>query len=280
MNVPARGADLFCSMCGSGPVCLVPTSIGTAPYERLTPSPLDERFRLVIVDLRGSGRSTGAATDLTFDVLAEDLEAVRRALGVERVTVLGHSMLGALAIEYARRCPSTVSHVIAAGTPPHGDMKRLAALSSAYFEQDASEDRKQALRENLERLPAGATAGQRVLAQTPMRFFDARFDAAPVFAAASPSPALLQHVLGSLLPTWDVTVNAGSLRVPIFLAHGRYDYSVPHVAWRDAVTQLPLATLRIFTRSGHQPFFEEPEAFADAVTAWMASTPARSQTPA
>jgi proline iminopeptidase len=280
MNVSTRGADLFCSIRGSGPVCLVPTSIGTTPYERLTPSPLDERFRLVIVDLRGSGRSTGAATDLTFDVLAEDLEAVRSALGVERVTVLGHSMLGALAIEYARRCPSTVSHVIAAGTPPHGDMKRLSALSAAYFDQDATEDRKQALRENLERLPAGATAGHRVLAQTPMRFFAARFDAAPLFATATPSPALLQHVLGSLLPTWDVTVDAGSLRVPIFLAHGRYDYTVPHVAWRDAVTKLPLATLRIFARSGHQPFFEEPDAFAEAVTAWMASTPARSQTPA
>jgi proline iminopeptidase len=280
MNVSVKGADLACSVRGSGPTCLVLTSIGAAPYERMTPPPLAERFRLVIVDLRGSGLSTGVASDLTFDVLADDLEAVTRALGVEQVVVLGHSMLGALAIEYARRCPSTVSHVIAAGTPPYGDMTRLTALSARFFEEDATDDRKQVLRENLARLPQGASPAHRVLAQTPMRFFDARFDAASLFADASPNPALLQHVLGSLLPTWDVGADPASLRVPLFLAHGRYDYTVPHVAWEGVLAKLPQATLRLFLRSGHQPFFEEPDAFADAMTAWVAAAPARSHTPA
>jgi hypothetical protein len=38
--------------------------------------------------------------------------------------------------------------------------------------------------------------------------------------------------------------------------------------------------VRLFSRSGHQPFFEEPEAFAEAVAAWMATGPAPSHTPA
>ena len=79
MNVSVPGADLFYSARGSGPACLVLTGIGTKPYERLTPPPLADRFRLVFVDLRGSGRSTGEPTELTFDVLARDLEAVRLA---------------------------------------------------------------------------------------------------------------------------------------------------------------------------------------------------------
>ncbi|MFL6201899.1 MAG: alpha/beta fold hydrolase, partial [Thermoanaerobaculia bacterium] len=102
------------------------------PYERQMPPQLSERLTLVFVDLRGSGQSTGEPTDLTFDLLADDLEAVRLDLGVERIAVFGHSILGVLAIEYGRRRPGSVSHVITAGAPPHGDMARIAADAKAF----------------------------------------------------------------------------------------------------------------------------------------------------
>jgi len=267
---PAQGADLFYTTRGNGPPCLVLTGIGTKPYEAQTPPALTDLFQLVYVDLRGSGQSTGEPTDLTFDLLAADLEAVRKDLGVERVALLGHSMLGMLAIEYGRRCPSSVSHVITAGTPPHGDMARVGPLASAFFERDASEDRKAVLRENMARLPADASRMQWLLAQTPTRFFDARFDAAPLFAEAVSRPGLLMHVLGTLGPAWDVTVDPESLRVPIFLAHGRADYVVPYEMWAGIPEKLPDARFELFERSGHQPFFEEPERFASAVEEWMA----------
>ena len=270
MIVSVHGAELFYSTRGEGPACLVLSSIGTKPYERMTPPALSDRFRLVYVDLRGSGQSTGDPADLTFDTLAEDLEAIRADLGVERIAVLGHSILSVLAIEYGRRCPDSVSHVITAGAPPRGDMAWLAAQSIAFFEADATEERKQILRDNLAALPADASPGQQMFAQTPMRFFDARFDAVPLFAEASVSPRFLQHVLGPLTQGWDVTAGASGLRVPLFLAHGRYDYLVPHVLWNGIPPRLPNATLEIFERSGHQPFYEEPDRFVDAVTGWMA----------
>ena len=86
--------------------CLVLSMIGTDPYERLMPEALDDFLQLVFVDLRGGGKSTGDPDDLTFDLVADDLDAIRRALGVERVAVLGHSILGVLAIEYAVAGPS------------------------------------------------------------------------------------------------------------------------------------------------------------------------------
>jgi hypothetical protein len=77
--------------------------------------------------------------------------------------------------------------VIAVGTPPSGDMARLSASATSFFEERASEERKQILRDNLARLPPCATPGQLLLARTPMRFFDAQFDAAPLFAEARSS---------------------------------------------------------------------------------------------
>jgi proline iminopeptidase len=262
MNVAVNGADLHYTMHGRGPVCLVPSSMGTKPFELQLSSRMSDRFQLVFVDLRGSGRSTGNFADLTFDLLAEDLEAVRVDLGAERVAILGHSILGSLAIEYGRRRPASVSHVITAGATPRGDMAWVAAKSQEFFAADASEERKEVLRDNLARMSP-------LLAQTPMRFFDARFDAAPLLADAVYNPAVFAHLLGPLTHDWDVTVGSDSLRVPIFLAHGRYDYVVPYTLWEGISETLPDATFRLFERSGHQPFFEEPEAFGAAVSDWM-----------
>jgi len=255
------------------------SAIGAQPYLRMMPEQLGDRLTLVVVELRGSGRSTGHPADLTFDVLAADLETVRSAVGVERIAVLGHSIIGALAIEYSRRCPDTVSHVIAVGTPPNGDMAALSTNATTFFDEDASEERKRLLRDNLSRLSPGASLGETVLAQTPMRFFDARFDAAPLLEGADARPLLLKHLMGTLLPAWDVTAEPEPLRVPLLLTHGRYDYTVPHVVWDEVLPRLPHATLHLFERSGHQPFVEEPDRFTEVVTAWMTSEGAPPGTP-
>jgi proline iminopeptidase len=240
----------------------------------MTPPPLTDSFRFIYVDLRGGGKSSGEPSQLTFDVLAADFEAVRKDVGAERVAVLGYSISGVLALEYGRRCPETVSHVITAGTPPSGDIPKLVQASTAFFEADASEERKAILRENYAKLPPGTPPTQAVFAQTPMRFFDPHFDAMPLFAEAEFKPKLFEHVLGPLTAQWDVTADMKSLRVPILLAHGRYDYVSPHTMWDGIVDGLPDATRRLFERSGHQPFFEEPQQFAEVAREWMARTSA------
>lgn len=270
MIVPVNGAELFYSTRGAGFPCIVPCILGTKPYEQMTPSPLTDHFRFVYVDLRGGGKSTGNPADLTFDVLASDLEAVRTALGVERVAVLGYSIVGVLAIEYGRRCPGSVSHVILAGTPPTGDVAEMVKAGAAFFEADGSEERKAILKENYAKLPPGTPPTQAVFAQTPMRFFDPRFDALPLFAEADFKPKLFEHVLGPLTSTWNVTADLESLRIPILVAHGRYDYVSPYTMWDGIVAALPDATLHLFERSGHQTFFEEPERFLEVARAWMA----------
>src|SRR5215212_2370780 len=133
MIVPVEGAELFCSIRGSGVPCIVPCILGTRVYERLTPPPLTDHFQFIYVDVRGGGQSTGDPADLTFDVLARDLDAVRAAAGVPRAAVLGYSIVGAFALEYGRRFPDTVSHVIMVDTPPTGDMGEMVKAATAFF---------------------------------------------------------------------------------------------------------------------------------------------------
>ncbi len=269
MHVSVDGADLFYSTRGIGPVCLVPSAVGTSPYERQMPPQMSDGRRLVFVDLRGGGQSTGDPTTLTFDQIAADFEAVRTALGVDTVAVLGHSILGVLAIEYGRRCPDAVSHVITVGAPPRGDVAWLTSLTNPFFEQDASAERKAIWRDNLAKLPPGTPMEQSFPAQAPLRFYDARTDMMPLYAGAIVKPALLGHLLGPLTKEWDVTRDASSLRVPMLLTHGRYDYTVPYTLWDGLEALLPTATRHVFSRSGHQPFFEEPDEFSAVVGGWM-----------
>ena len=269
MIVSVDGAELFYSSRGTGRVCLVPSAMGTRPYERQMPQQLSDSQQLVFVDLRGGGQSTGDPSVLTFDQVADDLEAIRVDLGVNEVAVIGHSIMGALAIEYGRRCPDTVSHVITVGTPPRGDMAWLFQAAARFFEQDASEERQGAWRDNLAKLPPGTPLEQSFPAQAPLRFFDFRTDMAPLYQGAVVKPELLSHLMGPLTKDWDVTRDPSSLRVPILLAHGRYDYTVPYTLWENIEAVLPTATRHVFSRSGHQPFFEEPNQFARVVAEWM-----------
>ena len=273
MTVSVDGAELYGTVHGSGPACLVLSAIGTAPYERQMAPPLLDHLTMVYVDLRGGGRSTGRASDLTFDRVAEDVDAIRGVLGVDRIAVLGHSILGMLALECARRLPERVSHVITVGTPPYGDMNALGARSATFFEAEADDARKRRLRDNLAALPPDPAPGLTLLAQTPMRFHDPTVEAAPLFAGAVSRPELLMHIMGTLAPKWSITADPASLKVPVLLTHGRSDYTVPHGLWDGIPAMLPDATFHLFEASGHQPFFEEPERFAAVVTEWLASRP-------
>ncbi len=273
LQVPCDGANLSVSVRGSGPLCLVMSSIGTAPYERQLPAALDSQLTMAFVDLRGTGRSIGSIADLTFDRAAADLDAVRVALGASQAIVFGHSVLGAVAIECGRRRPQTLSRVVAVDAPVDGDMMALQGRQRGFFEANASPERKQLLQQNLAALPPQPRPEQFLFAQTPMRFHHPRFDAAPLFEGAVTSPQVLAHLMGTLVGPWKVLDPAAApLQVPLLLAHGKDDFIVPWIEWQPVVPQLPTARFQLFERSGHQPFCEEPERFVTVLSEWCKAT--------
>jgi len=75
------------------------------------------RFRVVLVDQRGAGKSMphGSLRHNRTDYLIADLEAIRARLGIDRWGVLGGSWGAALALAYAGRCPQAVTGVVMRG---------------------------------------------------------------------------------------------------------------------------------------------------------------------
>jgi pimeloyl-ACP methyl ester carboxylesterase/DNA-binding winged helix-turn-helix (wHTH) protein len=76
---------------------------------------LSRHHTLVRYDERGCGLSDHDPEDISFEAFVSDLETVVDDLGIERFPLLGLSQGGPVAVEYARRHPERVSHLILVG---------------------------------------------------------------------------------------------------------------------------------------------------------------------
>ena len=101
-------------------------------YVRALPQALRDHLELVFVELRhfvpvedGFDVST-----IDFDLYADDIDALRQAAGIERAVVLGTSIHGAIAREYAARYPETVRGIVDLGSSPPPRPRRRRKTSS------------------------------------------------------------------------------------------------------------------------------------------------------
>src|SRR6266568_5569520 len=89
--------------------------------------PLSETMQLVFFDHRGQGRSArGDASRYVLDENVEDMEALRRHLGLGPIVSIGTSYGGMVAMAHAARHPAAVSHLIAVVTAAHGGFIKRA----------------------------------------------------------------------------------------------------------------------------------------------------------
>lgn len=110
MTTPVRSAF---SVEGEGEPLVLIHGIGAsrASFAGLIPH-LKREFRCISYDLRGHGASPVPKPPYTLDDLVEDLEALRKELGIEKAHFAGHSLGGMIGPAYARRYPQ---HVLSVG---------------------------------------------------------------------------------------------------------------------------------------------------------------------
>jgi pimeloyl-ACP methyl ester carboxylesterase len=100
------GTRLACHVHGAGePLVVLPGGPMRASAHLGNLGGLDAHRQLVPLDLRGTGQSAVPEDPATYrcDRLVDDVEALRRHLGLERMDVLAHSAGGSLAMLYAAR---------------------------------------------------------------------------------------------------------------------------------------------------------------------------------
>lgn len=212
---------------------------------------------------------------VSFDFYAECIDAVRAAAGRERVVVAGHSHHGNVALEYARRYPGHVSHVVMTGSPPV-DIARTVQGARQYWEAHASEERRRVLRERrdsvdreyLASLAPEAAFVHQYVTDAPLYWHDPRYDAAWLWEDMRFSMDVVR-AFRDLYQAYDIRHHPLPPEIPLLVVMGESDYAVPHTLWEDVLPDLGNVTFRLLENAGHTPQLENAPAFDRALLDWL-----------
>ena len=133
LDLPGRGTTFVRDTGGDGPAVLLLHGWGvTADLNWFTAyAPLADRWRVVALDHRGHGRGIRPPGDVVrLSACADDAAAVLDQLGIERATVVGYSMGGAVGQLLWRRHPERVGGLVLGSTARHF---RAGPLSTAMY---------------------------------------------------------------------------------------------------------------------------------------------------
>jgi len=276
-EVESEGCDLGYRIEGFGPNALVIG--GSIYYPRIFSENLRNHLRLVFADMRAFAPSPSVEVPLTFDLnlLLDDVECVRQKLKLGKVIVIGHSGNAFLALEYAKKYPEHVSHVVMIGAgPDFSDTSKAAA--DRYWEETASADRKAAFRRSFElspdaqyeQIPLSQRFIWNYLRHTARIWYDFKFDATPLFRGVHVNMPIFEYIWGTLFRDVNIANGLDALDKPVFLALGRYDFIVPPPdSWNSLRSKFKDLSICVFQKSGHSPFYEEPELFDAKLLDWL-----------
>lgn len=255
------GATLRYDRIGSGPtVLLIHGWLGNRTFWERQVTALRERFTVVTVDLRGHGESSPARSGYTIGAMAADLEQLVRALGVQRIALVGWSMGGLIAQELARRLGDRASALVLVCTTAGG----LTDAKNPHADAATTAEIQAAVAADFRAFVRGFAAN----------LFKAGADSPLVPWAVSQMQKTPPHVAEACLQgilAVDGRAKLAAIRTPTLVVHGRLDRVFPVAMAEELAKGIPAAQLVLFEDSGHSPNLEEPERFNEVVGAFLAS---------
>ncbi|RCX23429.1 proline iminopeptidase [Fontibacillus phaseoli] len=281
--VERDGFSLGYSIEGEGIPLMV---IGSAVYyRRLFSNTLKSGFRLIFIDHRGHVPSpagqAGSDLDGLLDRVLDDVEAIREHLGLRDLIVAGHSGNAFLALEYARKYPAEVRKIVLLNTAPSNSSERQQQ-SIAFFEADASEERKDKFQQDFALLPGDIEREpERRFAHMCIRmgahsFYDYGYDATAMWEDVHTNMPVIDVLWGDAFARLNMLERLEGLDKPVFIGLGQYDYLIgPLTLWDGIEEKHDYVRKVVFDRSGHNPMLEEPERFEALLAEWIHSVPDR-----
>jgi pimeloyl-ACP methyl ester carboxylesterase len=219
---------------------------------------------VIAFDNRGVGASGGSVPH-TVDGMAADAVTFIRALGYEKVDLLGFSLGGGVAQVITLEHPELVRRVILAGTGPAGGggiekINRIAAIAYTKAALTLRDPRHYLF---FTRTPDGKRAATEYMARLKERTED-RGKRISLQARRAQLKAI--RAAGLQAPH-----DLGKIRQPVFVANGDNDVMVASSHSADLARRIPNAKLTIYPDSGHGGVFQYHREFVPAVLEFLES---------
>ena len=224
---------------------------------------LSKHFRLILVDIRGHGRSSKPECCYSRLDFAYDIELLLDALAVQKAAIVGHSLGSFIAQTFAEYWPLRTSRVVlisSSGGPPPGAPKKPPQFDfAAQIRQ---------LKEPIE-------------ADSPfmIAWWDSPTPVDPDFirrerqdAAGIPLRvwlAVLDQGLSDSNAPADVQRTLPRLKAPTLLIWGSKDPIMEEPERKTLRDALPKAQVKVFDGLGHNPIWEDPAGVARVINAFL-----------
>ena len=274
--VSVNGTRLFVHREGSGEPAIVIHGGPVLDHSYLQPylAPLGDELELVFYDQRLSGRSDGVvdSASVRLNTFVDDIEALREALGLGRVHLIAHSWGGLLAMKYATAHPGQLRSLIL--LDPMAPTAALwqeeeRALGASLLPADTAGVG--ALRAT-EEFAAGEPAALEAILRHSFRsqFRDRSLSEGLAFHIEEDyleRSRQFGHMMGDLT-TFDLLAALRDVDVPTLILYGQDEPGAS--IGGDAIAEaIPGAQRVTIPAAGHFPFVEQPEAFLEAVRAFL-----------
>jgi proline iminopeptidase len=288
--VDANGVLIYTETLGQGTPLMIVHGGPGASHDYFLPYllPLARHHKVVFIDERGSGKSEKLEDPKGYTVenMVEDVEAVRVALGLGKMDLLGHSFGGVLAQAYALKYQANLQHLVLCST-----FHSTKALN-AFFVQ-MKEKMPAPLRARIDKAEAAGLYGHGkdyeknrysndyMIAAWGEGYFpylyrnrpDANFDPTQ---SGDMSWDLYREMWGSHgefvvdgnLASVEYADRLKGLTVPTLITVGDHDECDPAMA-RDMNALIPGSKLVVLPNSGHMTFVDQPGAYLHAVDEFL-----------
>lgn len=186
---------------------------------------LPAHYRAYAPELRGFGETDHPPQGYTIEQLADDLYQFTTALHLPALHLVGHSLGGAVAVQFALNQPLLVRSLTLVAPAPAEGMSHLPALP---------------------------------------RWLPTLSSFSPFIHLLHDVPKMAPQAVVGLtqsLSTWNVQAQLPALNLPVLIVWGERDMIVPRAALERMVCTLPQAQLITWPGVGHAPQLEQPQRF-------------------
>jgi 3-oxoadipate enol-lactonase len=259
MNITVNGISVHYTLEGpaSGPVITMSNSLASnlSMWEPQMPV-LTSRYRVLRYDTRGHGGTEATAGPYSLDELSEDVRALLRALGITRTHFIGLSMGGMIGQIIAIKYPQMLQSLVLCDT-----MSRVPTEAKPMWD---------------DRIHTAETGGMEPLVEPTL----ARWFTEPFRQKGSPVLDQVRTMIRSTPPrgytgcchaiaALNLTDHLKAITLPTLIIVGEDDPATPVAASHVIHEQIRGSDLVILKSAAHLSNLEQPEAFNQALTAFL-----------
>lgn len=237
-KAPVNDIQMYYEIYGEGePLILLHGGLGNTGYWEKQVPVFSEKYKLIVIDSRGHGRSTCTEQPIGYSLMASDVMALMDYLGIEKASILGWSDGGIIGLEMAINHPERLHKLIAYG----------ANYTTSGVRADIGED------ETFNTYIAKACED---------------------YPKLSPDPSQWDAFLENIDHMWASEPNftpeqLNKINIPILVLDGDDDEAIYTEHTKKMAGLIPTAKLLLIPGTGHFAMWEKPEEFNQIVLDYL-----------